>query len=154
MLYFSVNNLILLIAGGIYAIVKQTNCSTITQPLYNNYCTIATTKGEKMKKVLQRILEVQGDNSVAGFARDVGLTQQTVANYMSGRQKPSLRFIYKICCRFNVSADYLLGLSEYKYSPNSISPEVKAEFAKKDEEIKNLKGIIEGLNMALATLKK
>lgn len=53
-----------------------------------------------------------GPMSVKQFALKLGMTQQTVDLYIKGARKPSVKFIYNICCSFNVSADWLLGLTE------------------------------------------
>lgn len=38
--------------------------------------------------------------------------QKTVDFYLRGERKPSVEFILNICSKFNVSADWLLGLPE------------------------------------------
>lgn len=38
------------------------------------------------------------------------MTQQTVDQYLKGKNKPSLEFIMNICTVFTVSSDWLLGL--------------------------------------------
>lgn len=53
-----------------------------------------------------------GPMSVKQFALKLGMTQQTVDLYIKGARKPSVEFIYNIFCSFNVSADWLLGISQ------------------------------------------
>ena len=53
-----------------------------------------------------------GTMSVKQFASRLGMTQQTVNLYVNGERKPSVEFIYNICCSFGVSSDWLLGLPE------------------------------------------
>ena len=61
-----------------------------------------------------RAKELMGPMSVKQFALKLGMTQQTVDLYIKGARKPSVEFIYNICCSFNVSADWILGLSQSK----------------------------------------
>jgi len=42
----------------------------------------------------------------------LGITLSCYSNYEQGIREPSIDVIKKICKLFNVSADYLLGLSE------------------------------------------
>ena len=62
--------------------------------------------------VVLRTKELMGPMSVKQFALKLGMTQQTVDLYIKGARKPSVEFIYNICCSFNVSSDWLLGLPE------------------------------------------
>lgn len=48
------------------------------------------------------------------FSEFVGITRPTVGFYENGDRIPDAEIISKICKRCNVSADYLLGLSEEK----------------------------------------
>ena len=44
-----------------------------------------------------------------------GITQQQYSLYESGKRKPPIDVIIALCKRYNVSADYLLGLTnEYR----------------------------------------
>ena len=63
-----------------------------------------------------RAKELMGPMSVKQFALKLGMTQQTVDLYIKGARKPSVEFIYNICCSFNVSADWLLGISQSRYA--------------------------------------
>ena len=67
---------------------------------------------EIFEGVVLRAKELMGPMSVKQFALKLGMTQQTVDLYIKGARKPSVEFIYNICCSFNVSADWLLGLSQ------------------------------------------
>lgn len=48
------------------------------------------------------------------FSKFIGITRPTVGFYENGDRIPDAEIISKICKRCNVSADYLLGLSEEK----------------------------------------
>ena len=45
------------------------------------------------------------------FARQVGVSATSVSDWVSGKIQPNAESIYLICKKFNVSADYLLGLT-------------------------------------------
>lgn len=61
-------------------------------------------------EIIERVKTVQKSQSTASFAKSLGMTQQTVDQYLKGKNKPSLEFIMNICTVFTVSSDWLLGL--------------------------------------------
>lgn len=61
--------------------------------------------------VLPRIKELKGTMSVSAFARAIKINQQTMDTYMKGRL-PSLEVAARIATTFDVSLDWLLGLSD------------------------------------------
>ena len=66
---------------------------------------------KNFEEVINRVKTLISGKPIKQFAADIGMTQQTVALYMNGERKPSLEFIYNICCTFGVSSDWLLGIS-------------------------------------------
>ena len=76
----------------------------------------------RMPVLRQKLLEQQGDDmSATDFADKLGLSRQTVGFYLSGKRIPDSETLAQICKRCNVSADYLLGLSD---DPNIKSPTI------------------------------
>ncbi|MGN0797122.1 MAG: helix-turn-helix domain-containing protein [Christensenellales bacterium] len=47
------------------------------------------------------------------LAMELGITRQAITNLKSGISLPSLDLLCRICKALDVSADYLLGLSDY-----------------------------------------
>ena len=47
-----------------------------------------------------------------GLAETVGVKTRTVASYEQGSAYPSLEIFGKLCDTLNISADYLLGISD------------------------------------------
>lgn len=47
----------------------------------------------------------------------LGYGYTAVANYESGRNEPSLRDVARLCQVFDVSADYLIGISDVEKPP-------------------------------------
>lgn len=46
------------------------------------------------------------------LAKKVGLAKQSISNFKTGRSFPSIQTLRLICKELEVSADYLLGLSD------------------------------------------
>ena len=111
-----------------------------------------------MKKIFARLKEVRGDLSQVAAARKIGICQQGWARYERGGATPGAEVIVQICSKFNVSADWLLGLSDHRNG--TCTPvadpaltqkidELSAENARLKEEMLRLKGENDGLNRAL-----
>ena len=49
----------------------------------------------------------------AKLADDLGVSRQAITNLKNGASLPSLYLLFNICKYLDVSADYLLGLSDY-----------------------------------------
>ena len=45
-------------------------------------------------------------------AADLGISQALLSHYETGAREPGLDFVCRACKYYNVSADYLLGLSD------------------------------------------
>lgn len=46
-------------------------------------------------------------------AKELGITKSAYSNYEQGIRFPTYDILIKICKFYNVSADYLLGLTDY-----------------------------------------
>lgn len=55
-----------------------------------------------------------GCSSVAQFAKVLGMNRQSVDRYYNGDRLPDLPSIYQICKKMNVSADWLLHISDVR----------------------------------------
>ncbi len=80
---------------------------------YDNYV-----KELDMEKISVRLKEVRKDYKVSQveLAKILNVVKGTVGNYESKRSLIATAFLYEICNRFGVSADYLLGkIDEPKY---------------------------------------
>lgn len=63
--------------------------------------------GESLKRFRAEFKLKQGD-----VASSIGILQQLYYKYESGKVTPSANVIYKLAKTYDVSADYLLGLSD------------------------------------------
>ena len=70
-----------------------------------------SSKGEKMIERVMQLIKQSGLSDNA-FEKQLHLSQGTVGNWRSGRNKLSMEAIIKLARYFNVSADYLLGLTD------------------------------------------
>lgn len=46
------------------------------------------------------------------IAKEIGVSETQYQNYEYGKHEPKLKYLIKICEYFNVSANWLLGLSD------------------------------------------
>lgn len=68
-----------------------------------------------MDIIATRIKEIRVDNklSQSEFGIILNVSQDTISLWESGKSYPSIIHVIKIAITFNISADYILGLTEY-----------------------------------------
>ena len=93
-----------------------------------------------MSIFVTRLNELRGDSSVSAFARLADIPQPSMDKYLKGRS-PSIENLIKVACRFGVSSDWLLGLSDQR-SPGSLG------------DSSSLSQKIHDLEVEVATLQK
>ncbi len=59
-----------------------------------------------------RELRLEKGLRLKDVAEAMGVTLRTISNYEAGIREPSLDMLIKLCKFFEVSSDYLLGLSD------------------------------------------
>ena len=64
------------------------------------------------KKRFNEILKISGKTQVE-IAKAVHVTKQCITDYKTGKSVPSIETLYLLCKFLEVSADYLLGLSDF-----------------------------------------
>lgn len=94
--------------------------------------------------VVERAESLRNGRSTVVFARELQMTQQTVDLYLKGNRKPSLEFVYKLCKVYNISADWLLGLSTTKVedSSNSLNSNIRALRSDADRAAESINKLI------------
>lgn len=70
----------------------------------------------------KRLLEVRGDMSQAEFAQRLGVSRGSIGLYEQGKRLPDIEVLRNIAEQFNVSCDWLVGLTDTKV----IEPDIKA----------------------------
>jgi transcriptional regulator with XRE-family HTH domain len=68
---------------------------------------MATKFQQHKRKLRERLIVVRGDRSQRRFARDLGVFQQNVNRYESGKT-PHTDFLLTLALRENISIDWLL----------------------------------------------
>ena len=65
-------------------------------------------------KIAARIKEVRTSEKLnqSDFGKSISVSQDTVSLWEKGRSLPNTEFVIEICKKYNVSADYLLGLED------------------------------------------
>ncbi len=66
----------------------------------------------KFTKRFNEALKQSGKTQVE-IAKSINVSKQCVNDYKTGKSLPSIETLYALCKVLEVSADYLLGLSEY-----------------------------------------
>ncbi len=67
-----------------------------------------------MEVLKQRLREILGNDSQEKVGKKLNMTQGNVSKILSGAQQPTLESIYQIAGIYDVSVDWLLGLSDKK----------------------------------------
>lgn len=68
---------------------------------------------EKYKEVLERIMNLKTEKGLSDLSleRELGIKKKTIDSWKRGNSKSFLKMIPEIADYFNVSADYLLGVT-------------------------------------------
>ena len=79
-------------------------------------------KKEDFKLTIERIKELKGSDSQEEFARRINMTQSNVSKLLNG-VPPSASTLIAIAGEYDVSVDWLLGLSEQKKADRFPTPD-------------------------------
>lgn len=63
-------------------------------------------------KRFNEVLSQSGKTQVE-IAKALNITKQCVNDYKTGKSVPSIETLYSLCKYLDISADYLLGLTDY-----------------------------------------
>ena len=66
----------------------------------------------KFTERFNELLKQSGKTQVE-IAKALNITKQCVNDYKTGKSVPSIETLYALCKYLDVSADYLLGLTDY-----------------------------------------
>lgn len=67
-----------------------------------------------------RIKELRGTKTLQEVANEIGITRVALGYYEKGERKPDIEILHRIATYYQVSCDYLLGLSDVKTPDISI----------------------------------
>lgn len=82
-----------------------------------------------------RFLELCGSKTQQTIAEAIGVSRATVGYYMSGDRSPDIEILSRIAKYFDVTSDYLLGLSDNKKAKNT---DIGERLGLSDEVIESL----------------
>lgn len=72
-----------------------------------------TIQSDESKAFSERFLKIVGSTTTQDeIAKTIGTSRQNVGNWISGKAKPDIYALAKISKAYNVSTDYLLGLTD------------------------------------------
>ena len=92
---------------------------------------------ERLPVLRTRIGELMGARSITEFAKELQISRQTLGFYLNGDRIPDSETLAQICRCCNVSADWLLGLSE---DPNAVMVAAD-EFGLSEEAARRLQAL-------------
>lgn len=64
------------------------------------------------------------NKSASAMASDAGMSASAMNYYLNGKRRPDSETIYKICSKFDCSADWLLGLSDVRSTSEDVKTAV------------------------------
>lgn len=97
----------------------------------------------KFQERLRELKDASGKTQIT-IARDLGVTQQAFSYYMNGRE-PDYDVLIKIAEYFDVSADYLLGISDCKKLENNA---IQQELGLSESAIGTLRKYSQSVNVS------
>lgn len=68
-----------------------------------------------------RMRELCGNQTPSEFSRKTGLSQSAIDRYLKGERTPTGDAVVQICKSTGTSADWLLGLVDYRPTPLSVA---------------------------------
>ncbi|MCD8120810.1 MAG: helix-turn-helix domain-containing protein [Clostridiales bacterium] len=68
----------------------------------------------------KRLKELRGEKTLQTIADDLGISRISLGYYEKGERKPDIEMVSRMADYFNVSADYLIGISDVKVRNESI----------------------------------
>lgn len=86
---------------------------------------------ERMFRVADYVVKnkIKGIKSYSAWAEAIGMHQSVIASIKSGRQSCTVEHILATCKQFNISADYIYGLTSDMFRKAATNPIEKMEQA-------------------------
>jgi len=85
-----------------------------------------------------RLKQLREENNLSqeAMAARVGISRVSIVNYEGGNRKPDIEVVASLCREFNVTGDYLLGISNYKNIENE--KHAMEDYKHLEEQLKRL----------------
>lgn len=87
-----------------------------------------------------RLRELRGNKNQTDVAKEIGISRSALSYYESGERTPDINVLYSIAKYYNVTADYLLGLSDIP-KPDIEDASIEAKTGLNKKAITQLKAI-------------
>ena len=102
-------------------------------------------------KFAERLKKLRKDLGISQreLARKAGISSAMISLYEAGKKSPTIDVLMKLAVVLEVSADYLLGLTD---DPSPRSGELPEYIQKKLEECERYKSAVEGFKKILENL--
>lgn len=94
----------------------------------------------------KRLSELKGDMMLIDFSNQFGLSRITVGSYLNGKSIPDILTLYMICKHYNVSSDWLLGLSDIPNPDTGAAREYYLKAAEKEKRLSNLAELLSNVS--------
>lgn len=91
---------------------------------------------ERLKELISR-----NNFKYKEIERATGIKHYTINAYVNGKAQPDMEAIISLCIFFNVSSDYLVGLSD-TYYPDKITKKIKEIEKAINHQVENFKTTI------------
>ena len=91
-----------------------------------------------MDILINRLRLLIGNQTAKEIAKTIDISPSTLSLYLSGKRVPHPEVLVKLCKYFNVSADYLLGISDNPSKSGEVS-EAILDIQNKAEKYDDLK---------------
>lgn len=88
-------------------------------------------------KFSDRLKELRGERTLQEVADGIGMTRVAMGYYEKGERKPDIEMLYKIASYYQVSADYLIGLSDIR-TPDIDTQTIAAKTGLSEKTIERL----------------
>lgn len=66
-----------------------------------------------------KLCRIAKDEKQIETCKAIGINQQQYSSYETGKNEINVRYLKKLCEHWNVTADYLLGLTDTPYTLDS-----------------------------------
>ncbi len=97
----------------------------------------------------QRLKELMSEKKLGSgyqLAKELNVSQSMVDNWICGKTKPTFEGMVLLCKYFNVSADYLLGITDAPFPPAQTLQELTAQKLKNSLAKENQRGVLMGFH--------
>ena len=96
---------------------------------------------KKLKGLPKRLFELRGSMPQSAFSKEIGVIQQTYAQWELGDRQPKIQEVIRLAKHFCVSVDWLLDLTDVKTIPQneSVNRDLLSQLHAAENELRRYK---------------